>query len=180
MGAWVWPFSRVGAKFEEAEFDRLFLDLYPRMFSVAYRVLGDPDEAEDLVIEAFWKLWDNPPSSRDNIPGWLYRTVSHLGYNLLRSNQRRATHEQQATQDLEFVSVEEDVEKSETAAKVRTILSRLPRRDAQLLIMRSSGFGYAEIAGVLGIALNSVGALLARAERKFELLYPTGEKHASE
>jgi len=175
----LWPFPRTGAKFEEAEFDRLFLDLYPRMFSVAYRVLGDPDDAEDLVVEAFWRLWAYPPVRRENVSGWLFRTVTHLGYNQLRSTQRRANHEQQATEGRESVSVEENVEKAETGEKVRAVLRRLPRRDAQLLVMRSSGLSYAEVAAALGVAMNSIGALLARAERKFELLYQAGERHAS-
>jgi RNA polymerase sigma-70 factor (ECF subfamily) len=176
----LWPFSRAGAKFEEAEYDQLFLDLYPRMFSVAYRILGDPDDAEDLAIEAFWKLWVNPPLRKDNVSGWLYRTVTNLGYNQLRSNRRRASNEGQATENIISASIEEEIERSEIAAHIRAILRKLPRRDAQILILRSSGISYAEIAVTLGIAPNSVGALLARAERKYELLFQAGEKHAPE
>jgi RNA polymerase sigma-70 factor (ECF subfamily) len=48
------------------------------------------------------------------------------------------------------------------------VLRELPARDAQLLILRHSGFAYKEIAAALGVAPGSIGTLLARAEAAFE------------
>jgi RNA polymerase sigma-70 factor (ECF subfamily) len=44
-------------------------------------------------------------------------------------------------------------------------------RSAQLLILRHSGLSYAEIASAIEVSPNSVGTLLARAEREFEEQY---------
>jgi RNA polymerase sigma-70 factor (ECF subfamily) len=44
----------------------------------------------------------------------------------------------------------------------------LKPRDAQLLLLRSSGLAYRELAETVGVNPNSVGTLLARAEAEFE------------
>jgi RNA polymerase sigma-70 factor (ECF subfamily) len=51
---------------------------------------------------------------------------------------------------------------------VRRVLASLKPRDAQLLLLRSSGLAYRELAETLGIEPGSVGTLLARAEAEFE------------
>ena len=52
--------------------------------------------------------------------------------------------------------------------RVRAVLGALKPREAQLLLLRSSGLAYRELAATLGIAPASVGTLLARAEAEFE------------
>jgi DNA-directed RNA polymerase specialized sigma24 family protein len=44
-------------------------------------------------------------------------------------------------------------------------------RSAKTLVLRYSGLSYAEIANAIGVSPNSVGTLLARAEREFEQQY---------
>jgi RNA polymerase sigma-70 factor (ECF subfamily) len=51
---------------------------------------------------------------------------------------------------------------------VRAVLGALKPREAQLLVLRSSGMAYRELAATLGIEPGSVGTLLARAEAEFE------------
>ena len=57
---------------------------------------------------------------------------------------------------------------AERAARVRAVLASLKPRDAQLLLLRSGGLAYRELAVTLGIEPGSVGTLLARAEAEFE------------
>jgi RNA polymerase sigma-70 factor (ECF subfamily) len=159
------------------EFDRCFLDNYTRIVSVAYRLTSDMDEAEDLAAETFWKLWQEPPRRNENLVGWLYRVVTNLGYNRLRSSRRRLTYETRAGWD-EADKVGEGPEpqviRSQEREQVRAVLKRLPRRDVQILILRAGGLSYKEIAECLHIAPSSVGTLIARAERKFDSLYSRG------
>lgn len=49
---------------------------------------------------------------------------------------------------------------------VRSLLDELPERDRQALLLRYSGFSYAEIAGELGVRPPVVGTLLHRATEK--------------
>lgn len=159
----------------EAEFESVFLQHYTRVYSVLFRLVGDPAEAEDLALETFWRLWQRPPAHYDNLFGWLYRVATHLGYNALRAARRRTQYEIEAGyKAMEVTSTSDPADQAERNAerqRARRVLQRMNARDAQLLILRNSGFSYKEIAAALRISPNSVGALLARAEDEFERLY---------
>jgi len=174
----------VRTRLDEAEFNRLFLDYYPRICSVAFRLVGDHDTAEDLAAEAFWKLWSSPPSNRETVSAWLYRVVTNLGYNMLRASIRRAKHEVNTRHILLNTQTEDDPQEKlaerDEIHRVRDILRKMSRRDVQLLILRHSGLSYKEIAAALSIFPASVGTLLNRAEKKFAILYSQGEDHASQ
>ena len=47
--------------------------------------MGDADEAQDLALETFWRLYSSPPRRTENVGGWLYRVALRLGYNALRA-----------------------------------------------------------------------------------------------
>jgi RNA polymerase sigma-70 factor (ECF subfamily) len=57
------------------------------LYSVAYRFLGNPQDAEDAVQEAFIKLWKNLPKYRHEIKmtTWLFRIVVNLCLDVLKS-----------------------------------------------------------------------------------------------
>jgi len=164
----------------EIEFDRLFLENYARIAAAAYRLLGDPDEADELAAEAFWKLWQKSPRTHENLVGWLYRTVINLGYNRLRAARRRSGYELGALLESSPNprDPQDETERRQENAAVRAVLRSLPERDVQLLILHVSGLPYKEIAALLNINPSSVGTLLTRAERKFESEFARGENHA--
>jgi RNA polymerase sigma-70 factor, ECF subfamily len=159
----------------EIEFEAAFTEHYRRVYGVLFRLLGDRAQADDLTVETFWRLWERGPQRRENLGGWLYRVALRLGYNALRAAQRRERYEQQAGHEaLELNPAPEPsrlVEQRQERAQVRAVLDDMKERDAQILILRHSGFSYREIAEALGVAPGSVGTLLARAEEQFEQRY---------
>lgn len=56
----------------------------------------------------------------------------------------------------------------EDRQEVRAALSRLPLRSASVLALRYAGLSYAEVAVALGVKVNQIGTLLARAESAFK------------
>jgi len=116
-----------------------------------------------------------PPKDDTNLSGWLYRVATNRGLNALRARERRARYEQKAGR----LTLEEDqpedpadvLERKQEQAQVRITLGLMKPRSAQLLILRHSGLSYAEIASAIEVSPNSVGTLLARAEREFEEQY---------
>ncbi len=158
-----------------AAFEATFFEQYARVYGVLFRLVGDKAEAEDLALETFWKLWQQPPSRAENLSGWLYRVATRLGYNALRAARRRMHYEDAVEQErTEPVDPAHHAERAEEQARVRAVLSRMPERQAQLLILRHSGLSYKEIAAAAGVAPNSVGTLLTRAEEEFERLFLEG------
>jgi RNA polymerase sigma-70 factor (ECF subfamily) len=159
------------------DFEAIFQQHWPRLVAVLFRLTGDRHEAEDLALEVFWRLHHNPSIMESNPDpgGWLYRVATRLGYNALRSRQRRGRYEQQAGRQALETSAppvpETQVEQRQERERVRSVLGHMRPRSAQALILRHSGLSYAEVADAIGIPPGSVGTLLARAEKEFERLY---------
>ena len=160
---------------DESSFDILFFRHYDRVYGLLFRLIGNRQEAEDVTQEVFLKLYRQPFDSRSdhNLSAWLYRVATNMAYNHIRSRKRRWTRNRLLVPDSdESPSDPADVVSvSETRAKIRTALTRLPRRQTQLLLLRHMGFSYAELAEYCDVAPGSVGSLLARATDAFRRVY---------
>lgn len=158
-------------------FEELFTRHYPRVFGVLMRVVGNEQDAEELAVDVFMRLYEGrlDPSRGTNVGGWLYRTATNAGFNSVRSRRRRGSWlrklfdmslgEQRVAEDPARV-----VERRDQGAEVRDALLQLPERQRDALALRASGLSYAEVAEVIGVSPSSVGTLVARGERKLRTL----------
>ncbi len=161
-----------------------FDDVYRRRFgelqSLAFRVLGDRAEAEEIAQEAFVRLNDSGMLERPETEqaAWLRRVCLNLAFNRVRDERRGRERLERAARLETNGSVEgpeTTVDRTEEAAAVRRALAGLPERQRECLLLRHSGFSYAEIATTLDVAIGSVGVLLARGERAFREAYKERE-----
>jgi RNA polymerase sigma factor (sigma-70 family) len=167
-------------------FDALFTRFYAELFGLVYRILGDRMETEDTLQESFLKLADevelqDRPDAE--VAAWLRRVGMNLAFNRLRSA-RRARARLELVGRLEHKDAEPldsgpsgVIVRDEERAEVRRALAEVPERQRECLLLRHSGYSYAEIAGTLGVAVGSVGVLLARAEQAFRTHYRRLEQH---
>lgn len=160
----------------EADFQKIFLTHHGRIVALLFRMVGDHTRAEELASDVFWKVSQLPPSAaKENVGGWLYRTAANLGIGDLRARARRQRYERDAARDAagdtDSESALDQVLRAEQRVRVRSVLASLKPLRAQLLILRSSGFSYKELADVLRVKMNSVGTRLARAEAEFHKRY---------
>ncbi len=164
-------------------FDALFAQFYPELFGLVYRVLGDRMETEDTLQEAFFKLADESDLQTRPDPevgAWLRRVAMNLAFNRQRTA-RRARARLERVGQLEHADTAPDeadpsgpsgvVVRREERAAIRRALAEVPERQRECLLLRYSGYSYAEIAETLGIAVGSVGVLLARGEHAFRTHY---------
>lgn len=161
---------------EEAacSFDALFQAHYRHLARLLYRVSGDMAQAEELASEAFWRLYRKPPPVKTNLEGWLYRTGIRLALDQLKMERRRRRYEALASLFGRVITVatpEQAQERSEECRHVRQAFHALPLEQVTLLLLRSEGLSYAEIAATLQLHLASVGTLLARAQHAFRKEY---------
>ena len=148
-------------------FERLFLQEYPKVVAIAYRVLADRTAAEDVAQEVFLKFHRSISPDSERASGWLHAAAVHSALNRLRGERRRVVretaHAREAAQalnpDPQTLVVEADRRR-----RVRSALARLPERTASVLLLRHSGLSYAEVATALGIKVGNVGTVLRRAE----------------
>lgn len=150
-------------------FERLFLQEYRRVAAVAYRVLGDADEAEDVAQEVFLSFCRGHDPGASYAPGWLHRAAAHLALNAARGRRRRDRRETMVARENErLADPEGEALAAERQAEVRAALARLPGDAAALLALRYSGLSYAEVAEALDIKADQVGTRLRRAQEAFK------------
>jgi RNA polymerase sigma-70 factor (ECF subfamily) len=150
-------------------FEDLFRREYPKVVAIAYRVVADADEAEDVAQDVFVSFYRKHPAEAHYAGPWLYAAAAHTALNVLRSRDRRATRDVVEARRREDQAPDpaRAAETAETASEVRAALARLPDRSAALLALRYSGLSYEEIAAALGLRQSSIGTLLRRAEDAF-------------
>ena len=156
-----------------ARVEALFHEHYGRFVGLLARLTGDRGHSEEIASDVFHKLSKHPAMLASEDPtAWLYRVATNAGLDALRTNSRRRRREETAGADLHQASGQpnalDQLLAAERAARVRDVLALLKPRDAQLLLLRSSGLAYRELAATIGVEAASVGTLLARAEAEFE------------
>ncbi len=137
---------------------RLYQTHYEKMLHIAYRMLGDVEQAEDVVQDVFLQAMFHRSqlAEHPNPDGWLMITLR----NLIQSERRRsAIH---SIVPLDSIPTQPDVEPE---MPLETILpAKLPREDRNILIWRyEQGLSYREIADKLGISEGNSRIRLYRA-----------------
>ena len=144
-----------------------FATLYDRharaAYSLAYRMIGERQAAEDLVQDAFLKLWRGASSyrpERGNVRSWLLAIVHNQAIDQIRSSaSRRRTQEKVEASAPRFQPSEAFAESWRNARRdrVREALRSLPEEQLRVLeLSYFGGFKHAEIAELLGLPLGTV------------------------
>ena len=149
----------------------LYATMRPPLLGYAYHVVGSTGEAEDLVQNAFLKLFDQlkRDAKIQNLRSWLYRVVHNLAIDHAR---KKGVHESlnaewlsQRVRSDSSGSAEDDLIRQQ---RIALSLKSLNERERQCLMLRAEGLTYAEIGDVLGVSAKAVSVYLARGLKKFE------------
>lgn len=163
--------ERLPASDTPVDFEAMFHAQYGRVARAISRVIRDPARAEELAVEVFLKWTRHPQAHGDHAPGWLYRTAVRMALDELRRQSRRARFER-LVQFVGAAPTPEDLQVTrDDCERVRGVLGALPRRQAELLLLRHEGLSYEEVAAALGLNPASVGTLLIRAQQAFRKEY---------
>lgn len=163
----------VGPTDTRAETERIFRKHYASLARVIAKVIGDPGRAEELAVEVClkWSAARRAPSEEGE--RWLYRAAVQTGLNEVRQRMRRARYERVISLVRGPVTrTPEDLAASrQEQQRVRHVLAAMDRRKAELLLLRSEGSSYEELAKTLDLNPASVGTLLSRAQEAFRKEY---------
>ncbi len=148
----------------------LFAHSRPRLFGIAYRMLGSVAEAEDLVQEA-WLRWQQADRSVVRNPGGFLTTITtRLAINTAESARVRREHYVGPWLP-EPVDTSADpllgAERAEAiSAAVLVVLERLPARERAAYVLREAfAYDYADVAAVLEISETNARQVVSRARR---------------
>lgn len=145
----------------------------PRLFGIAYRMLGTHAEAEDILQEAYIKWHEAEASEIENAEAWLVTIVTRLSIDRLRKASRaRETYigpwlpEPLAVSDT--LSPEEEMEfASDLSLAFLFLLERLsPVERAAFLLHDIFDCGYADIARIVGKTETALRQIVSRARAR--------------
>jgi RNA polymerase sigma-70 factor (ECF subfamily) len=159
--------------------DHTFLALRPRLFSIAYRMLGIRADAEDIVQEA-WLRWQGTDRAAVQSPeAWLVTVTTRLSLDRLRSH--KADREAYVGWWLPEPLVELDEHTPESAAEMASdvsvafmwVLERLaPEERAAFLMRQVFDRDYSEIAALLNKSEAACRQLVHRAQARVQEEHP--------
>lgn len=140
------------------------------VFNVAYRMLGNPTEAEDVAQEAFVRAYTQLHTYQEGrrFSTWLLSIASHLAIDQLRRRRFLALPLENAP-FLEWIAdlgagPEQAALQVEASDEMQQVLSALPPKYRAVLVLRYwYDFSYEEIAEMLGLTSALVKARLHRA-----------------
>ena len=146
-------------------------------YNTAYRMLGDPDSAEDVAQESFIAAYQGLKDFKfgSRFSTWLYTIVMNKCRDHLRSKKPGVSIDDLAEVRPDFKpSPEEQASSRQTGEIIQDALNALPPGYREVIILKHvQDMDYAEIADILRI---SVGTLKVRAHRGREMLKRAIEK----
>ena len=165
-----------------------------RVYNLALRMCGNPDDAFDLSQEAFFRAWRGLSGFQGEaaFSTWLFRLTANVCLDWLRAKKRRPTVSLTAVDDdgeevqMEIAdpgkSPEEILEAAEDRAALAKAMNQLPVEYRQILTMRAiNDMSYTEIAEALQLREGTVKSRLSRARLALRnLLVKSGNKSNSE
>ena len=160
------------------DFEKLVTAYEKNVYSLALRMVGDPEDAADMTQETFIKAYRSLSSFRGDskFSSWLYRIASNVCLDFLRSRSRHpqvslstVDEDDRATFELPDMrqNPEEQLMKKLSMEAVRRGLEQLPEQQRQILVLRElGGLSYAELAQTLGLEEGTVKSRIFRARKR--------------
>ncbi|MBL6966526.1 MAG: sigma-70 family RNA polymerase sigma factor [Anaerolineales bacterium] len=174
---------RVARQGDLEAFNQLVLAYQDRVYNQAYRVMGEPNAAEDAAQEAFISAFRKLHTYRGgSFTAWLLRIVTNACYDELRRQKRRPTTPlEPETNDGETFdsprwltdpgdSPETILQRSELAAAIQRCLNELPPDFRMAVVLIDiQGLDYSEAAIVIEKPLGTIKSRLARARQRMQI-----------
>ena len=164
---------------DDNAFETLVLEYEKNVYNIALRMTGNSEDAADMTQEAFIKAYNSLQSFRGDskFSVWLYRIVSNVCLDFLRSKNRRPTVslsvEDDDGEDTQLDVADESqspellLDRKLTRESVRRGLDSLPPDYRQILLLREiQGLSYDEIAQALGLEVGTVKSRIFRARKR--------------
>ena len=150
-------------------FKQLLLPLYPRLQRVALRLLGNAEDAEDIVQEVYMKLW----SKRDALPdvkdmeAYCVTLTKNMCIDRLRNAEaEKADVDEVPTMLAATDDVEAQVERRDAVEQVKQIIATLPEHQQQVITLRDmEDCSFEEIVEQTGLTAVNIRMLLSRARK---------------
>lgn len=142
-------------------------DEYSRkLYLASYRILGNAQEAEDVMQDTLLKVCTTQDISKiDNIGGFLYKSCVNRCLDILRKRQRQKSLSQElknADEEEDGICEEEKTQKG-LIGRIISLIARLPESCRQIVSLKLiEGYDYQEIAQITSLNESSIRSKFMR------------------
>lgn len=165
------PLLAAAAAGDETAFARLVERHYDIVYRVVWRVTSGHADTEDIVQEAFLKLWNNPAQLRQGaaLRGWLMRVATNLAIDRARRKQASNLDDQPEIAASGPDALDQ-VLGDRSAGDINSALARLPERQRLALsLVYFENMSNIEAAAAMEISVEAIESLLARGRRALKV-----------
>lgn len=158
-------------------FELLIKEYQKLAFNIAYRMLGNTEDAADATQDAMIKVYKSINSFKGNssFSTWLYRIVTNTCLDELRKRKKdktlsydRGIETEEGTLEREIPDTrnipEEVAERKEQLQDLVEAINRLPEQHKTVIVLRDiKGFSYEQIAEILDCSQGTIKSRISRA-----------------
>lgn len=148
------------------------LPIKQKLFRFALRLIGNEEDAKDIIQDAFMKVWHNKEKMGElqNLEAWCMRITRNLALDKLKSKKYRTTDNLDRASEVPAQHQQTPHQRSEQSdlmRRVHGLIHALPEKYRTILQLRDiDGLSYQEIADVLDIEMSEVKVNLHRARKQ--------------
>jgi RNA polymerase sigma-70 factor (ECF subfamily) len=173
-----------------AAFNQLVLAYRKRILGTIARLIGHPEDVEDVGQEVFLRLYFSLDQLRsaEVFEPWLYRLTSNAAYDYLRKRRRRMESRMADLSEQQVVladaTASEKVDRDEGRRKrireaVDSLLGGVSEEDRVLLTLKEvEGLSLKELGKIYHVKENALKVRLFRARQRVLKAFATAQKHA--
>jgi len=154
----------VGGRMDQRVFEELFRTYFIPLMAFSRKILGNEDDAREVVHQVFINLWEKREELDLSAPlkSYLFTSVNNRSLNVIR-DRRKFSAEEVPEEAVEW-DAESQMEAMELEEKVREVIEALPERCREIFkLNRFEGLRYSEIAVQLDLSVKTVENQMSKA-----------------
>lgn len=154
-------------------FKKVFLPYHQKLYRIAYRIVQDSANAEDIVQETFIKLWNKRHDMHtiDNTEAFAIIILRNTSLDFLRKI-KNDYHTDYDVDIPETESLSSQLELQDEAEQVKVLINNLPDQQRQVMIMKHwDDYSDEEIEQATGISPGNIRVILSRARKTIREQY---------
>lgn len=148
-------------------FKKIFLPYHPKLYRIAYRIVQDSMDAEDLVQETFIRLWTKREELENvsNTEGFAIITLKNICMDFLRKT--KDNYHVDYDKDIpERISLSTQIEEKDQVDLINIIMNQLPDQQRQVLQLKHwDGYSDQEIEQITGLTRGNIKVILSRVRK---------------
>lgn len=154
----------MAGRLDRQAFEELFRKFFPSLMAFSRRILGNEEDAREVVHQVFVNLWEKRSDIdlSTSLKSYLFTSVNNRSLNVIRD--RRKFSSEEVPENAGEWDVSARIESMELEEKIRDAIDSLPEKcRAVFELSRFEGLKYSEIATQLDISVKTVENQMSKA-----------------